>query len=70
MYRPRYGFQSLFEQRIRPALLGISILPTSTMVIPTLRLIGRKKVVFQSFNRHQKINFQCRRDKKNSFSFH
>jgi len=32
--------------------------------IPTLLLTGREKVAFQRFNRHQKLNFRCRRDEK------
>ena len=39
----------------RPILLGI----------PTLPPAGRKNVAFQRFNRHRKLNFRCRRDKKN-----
>jgi len=38
----------------RPALLGI----------PTLPLAGRKNVAFQRFKQYQKLNFQCRSDKK------
>jgi len=51
-----------------PALLGIFILPPGTMRIPTLPPAGRIKVAYQSFNRHRKPNFRCRRD-KNIFSY-
>jgi len=52
---------------IRPTLLGISILPPGTMGIPalvTLPPAGRQKDAFQHFNRYQKPNFRCMRDKK------
>jgi len=46
----------------RPALFEISILPPGTMGIPTFPPSGKKKVAFQRFNCHQKLNFWCRRD--------
>jgi len=44
---------------IRPTFFGISTLLPGTIEIPTLL----KKVAFQCFNRHQKPNIRCRRDK-------
>jgi len=51
----------------RPALFGISTLPPGTTGIPTLAPVRRKKVAFQRFNCHQKLDFRYRRDKKKRF---
>jgi len=44
--------------------LPLSYPQVTTMGIPTLPPGGQTKVVFQRFNRLQKLNFRCMRDKK------
>jgi len=43
---------------------GFSFYRPTLMGIPTLPPAGRKKGVFRRFNRHLKLDFRCRREKK------